>query len=161
MTFDGIGISDIPGLTTNEWGYHVRASTPTDGSNYNTIKNCLIVMNKTNASTRGIRHFPFWVLSAQSGASSYNHYYANDIRSCGFQGILLQGGAPFIDINNEVASVGGTARFFDIGGGSGSANALGISGQNGVKVYGCDIDSIWATSGAVNAILLGTRNNRW
>ncbi|MEK9135920.1 MAG: hypothetical protein AAB393_02250, partial [Bacteroidota bacterium] len=164
MTFNGINISGLPGSTNNEWGYHVRAITPTDGANYNTIQNCQIVMSKTNTTTRGIRHFPFWVLTAAAGASSNNHYYNNDIQSCGFQGILLQGQGgntggtiPYFDFNNEIGSVGGgTARFFDIGGGSGSANAVAMTGQNGSKIFKCDIDSIWVTSGTANAIILGT-----
>jgi len=160
MTFDGINISNSSGATGTEWGYHVRVLSPTDGANNNTIKNCLIQMSKTNVNSRGIRHFPFWVLTAQTGASSNNKYYNNDIQSCGWQGILLQGqgggtSASFFDLNNEIGSVGGTARVFDIGGGIGSANGIALTGQNGAKLFGVQFDSIWATSGAVNALLLG------
>ena len=162
ITFDSINVSNDGAFTGTEWGYHVRALLPTDGSSNNTIQNCLISMNKTNINSRGIRHFPFWILNAQTGASSNNHYYNNDIRSCGLQGILLQGQGggggflSFFDVNNEIGSVnGGTARFFDIGGGSGNANGVALTGQNGAKIYRCLFDSIWVTSGAANALMFG------
>jgi hypothetical protein len=156
MVFDGIGVSDRPGSTQNDWGYHIRALIPTDGATSNTIIRCTIVMNRANASTNGIIQETYWVLTSPTGANSNNKYLNNNIRSCTLRGIALDGYAPFLDADNEIGSVsGGLFQIFDIGGPNVSPSAVQVSAQNGVRVHGLMIDSLNVVSTSLPAIFVG------
>ena len=58
ITFDGIDLAENPAnvntTTQMEWGYALLKVDGTNGSQNNTIKNCLITLDKTNTSTYGI-----------------------------------------------------------------------------------------------------------
>lgn len=156
MYFDGIGISDRPGSTQNEYGYYIRSLLPVDGATDNTITNCTIVMNKSNASTHGILQETFWVLTNSSGANSNNRYYNNTIKSCALRGISLVGYAPFMDVNNEIASMpGGQFTIYDVGVPNSSPAAVQISSQIGPRVHGLLIDSMSVFSFSLPVIFVG------
>lgn len=58
VTFDGINLTENPAntntLTMMEWGYAVLKTSPTNGSQNITIKNCTIFLNRNNTVSVGI-----------------------------------------------------------------------------------------------------------
>ena len=120
ITFDGIDLQENPSNSSTttwfEWGYAILRATTSDGSQYVTIKNCTISLNKANANTYGIySNRSLYTAPATSispistaGANSNNAFYNNTItNSC--NGIALFGGsaANYYDQNNDIGSLGG------------------------------------------------------
>lgn len=75
ITFDGIDIQILSG-TDLEYGYYFYNSSPTNGAQHNTVKNCSVSLDKTNTNSAGIMQY---ILSAtnpssQSGTNSFNKY---------------------------------------------------------------------------------------
>jgi hypothetical protein len=126
VTFDGIDLLD-PSSHTNqttsaEFGYAFFRASATNGCQNNTIKNCVVSMNRTNSnSTSGIIYGIYGAsttatgaavtISAASGTNSYNNLYSNTVINTQ-TGIYLNGyadpNAPYslLDQDNDV---GGTA----------------------------------------------------
>jgi hypothetical protein len=117
VTFDGIDLQENPGNTDNitrmEWGYALVKPNGTQGSQYITIKNCNITLNKENTSSAAIysgNHSPTststFIVSNVAGANSYNAFQNNTITNA-YIGVFIQGyidAAPFAfyDQNNTV-----------------------------------------------------------
>lgn len=151
VTVDGIDLLDpstnTTPTTTMEYGYAFFKASATDGANNNTVKNCVITLNRLNVTsvTAGV----LWhgstgiqllacapnavstliTPSTISGASSNNKFYSNTIQNCN-GGIALSGAAvsaPFTnaDLNNDVggnsAATGNT--IINFGGGTGATSA--------------------------------------
>jgi PKD repeat protein len=123
ITFDGIDLRENSANTTSitqmEWGYALlRTSTPV-GSQYNTIQNCNISLNRTNTNSVGIYGDCYtWssgsvssvTVTGTSGANSYNKIYSNNISNC-FTPIFIRGyssgSASYVDLGTDVGSKGG------------------------------------------------------
>lgn len=125
ITIDGIDITDgnLSNPGTMEFGYGLFKASTTDGCQNNTIKNCVITLNRINNDvgagpavdgSRGIdvvnalvgTHTTAVVVSSASGANSNNRFYSNTIRNCNI-GIAMIGFAdvsPFAyaDMGNDV-----------------------------------------------------------
>lgn len=153
VTIDGIDITDpnTANPATMEFGYALYKASVTDGCQNNTIKNCVITLNRLNWATgtapmvdgstgiimmNATNDAATTVLSssvAVSGANSNNKFYSNTIQNCNI-GIALIGYAdvaPFTyaDYGNDVggtsAATGNT--IINYGGGALSTNpATGI-----------------------------------
>ena len=155
VTIDGIDLLDPSTNTTPttqmEVGYGFYKASGTDGANNNTIQNCVITLNRNNitavasgprANATGsvgievVNCLPATVgtavtVTAVSGASSNNKFYANTIQNVSF-GILLSGFAaanPYTlaDLNNDI---GGTSaatgnNIINFGGGTGGTAQCG------------------------------------
>lgn len=150
VTIDGVDLLDpvtnnTP--TTNmEYGYGFFRATDIDGANNNTIKNCVITLNRDNAVAAG---GPRWAGSVAiavmactpsavgtqltqtsiAGANSNNKFYSNTIQNCN-GGIALGGAAipsphAIADLNNDVGGnslvTGNT--IINFGGGIGATSA--------------------------------------
>jgi len=156
VTIDGIDLYD-PNTTnpaTMEYGYGIFKENATNGAQYNTIKNCNIILNRANnASGSGpmvegsvgiliINSTPTAATTAltittPSGANSYNKIYSNTIENCNY-GIVLNGFAassPFTngDFGNDIGgnSLATGNTILNFGGATGATNpSAGIRANN-------------------------------
>jgi hypothetical protein len=156
VTIDGIDLYD-PNATnpaSMEGGYVLYKASITDGASYNTIKNCVITLNRVNNATgggpsvegsRGIEvtnALPTAATTAvtptsPAGTNSYNKFYSNTIQNCNY-GIVLSGYAavsPF-DLGDTGNDIGGNSAptgntIINFGGGSGATNpSAGVRANN-------------------------------
>lgn len=127
ITIDGIDINDPNGTNpaTMEYGFGFFKLSSTDGCQYNTIKNCVIRLNRINNAngsgpsadgSRGINMVSALPNSqttalaptSVNGSHSFNKFYNNTIQNCNI-GISLIGFAvsspyTFADDGNEIGS---------------------------------------------------------
>ncbi|MBK0383580.1 T9SS type A sorting domain-containing protein [Pedobacter sp. SD-b] len=159
ITFDGIDIAVADASV--EFGYYLRnRNTTTDGAQNNTIKNCKIVMDKTNTASVGINQNQAAVAASAASANSYNSYYNFTIENCGYVGIYLQGkvGSPttFRDLNNTIGTINGGVSVIGSSSASdiGNANASGAAGirmvyQDNFTVFNTEVRNVeFSTSSA-------------
>ena len=132
VTIDGLSFVDnITNTTTTtqaEWGIALlkrNATAPFDGCQNNTIRNCLITLQKSNVGTRGIylnnhtqASTTALTITNTADANSFNRFLSNNISNV-YNGIWLNGFnalTPFnlYDQNNEVGgnSLGNTITNF-------------------------------------------------
>jgi hypothetical protein len=114
VTIDGIDLIDnnIVNPQTMEFGYGLFKSSPSDGCQCDTIKNCNITLKVINNDlgigmaangSRGIdvvnalpsSHTTAIIITSPTGSNSNNNFYSNTIQKCNV-GISLMG---FIDVN--------------------------------------------------------------
>ena len=130
VTIDGIDLTDNVANTTNqstmEYGYGMFKASVTDGCQYNTIKNCVVTLNRlnnasgTSPAVDGSRAINIMnaLVTAQttlvvptlaSGTNSYNKFYSNTLQNCNIGVALIgyAGATPFTlcDYGNDI---GGT-----------------------------------------------------
>jgi len=170
ITFNGISLTDPSG--TVEWGYALLKSSGTDGAQYVTIKNCTITMSLANTkATYGVYSNNFTpsapttslILTATSGANSYNKIYSNTFTNC-YSSVYFAGfndpAYPYIyyDQNNEIGKDGANT-ITNVGGSS--IVAYGIYGiyQNNLKVANNNITSTMVGTVAHYGIYLTTGVN--
>lgn len=150
VTIDGIDLldptSNTTATTTMEFGYGFYKASATDGTNNNTVKNCVVTLNRNNftASTG-----PRWAGSVAielaacnpaavgttitqtsvAGASSFNKFYSNTVQNCN-GGIALGGAAiasPYTlaDLSNDIGGTSATTgnTIINFGGGVSATGA--------------------------------------
>jgi hypothetical protein len=155
VTIDGIDLTDPN--TTNpesmEGGYVLYKASASDGAQNNTIRNCVITLNRVNNATgggpsvegsRGIEATNATPSAATTaitptdpaGANSNNRFYANTIQNCNY-GIMLSGYAapsPFTlgDTGNDVGGSSGATgnTILNFGGGAATNPAAGVRANN-------------------------------
>ncbi|MDI6804789.1 MAG: right-handed parallel beta-helix repeat-containing protein [Bacteroidota bacterium] len=102
ITFDGFDIRDAG--TEMENGFQLYGSA-SDGCQYNTIKNCVIDLDKSGTSDNGF-HIQSNATSF-AGTNSYNKFYNNEVKDC-FKGYYFYGYSDAnADIGNEINSTSG------------------------------------------------------
>lgn len=148
VTIDGIDITD-PNAANNatmEFGYGLFKASATDGCQNNTIKNCVITLNRINNAagtapatdgSRGIdvvnalatAHNANVIVTSASGTNSNNKFYGNTIQNCNI-GIAIIGYAattPFTnaDTGNDVGGLSAVTgnTIINFGGAATAANA--------------------------------------
>ncbi|MES2778644.1 MAG: T9SS type A sorting domain-containing protein [Bacteroidota bacterium] len=128
VTIDGINITENGANTSNpstmEYGFALYKNGPKDGCQNNTIKNCIITLNRFNnaapvtgpgfvgsngiivmnsTATDALTNI---VVSAASGGSSNNKFYSNTIQNCNNAIAMTGFAAPppftFADQNNDI-----------------------------------------------------------
>ncbi len=142
ITFDGIDVNDPNGAI--EWGYAVLKASAINGSQYVTIKNCSILLTKTNMATYGIYSanitpempgFPLTITSSL-GTNSNNKFFSNNFFNC-YSCIYLYGFgndvSPFYDQSNEIGVDGGNT-FTNFGGGTNTAYGIFGAYQDNLKI---------------------------
>ncbi|MDD5363644.1 MAG: hypothetical protein PHN88_16090, partial [Ignavibacteria bacterium] len=155
VTIDGIDLIDTnttnPG--TMEYGYGLFKNSVTDGSQYNTIKNCTITLNRINNASGTapmvegsvcilvVNSLPTaattaLVITASTGSNSFNKFYSNTTQNCNY-GIVLYGYAdvtPFTlaDFGNDIggSSPGTGNSILNFGGGASTNPAAGVRANN-------------------------------
>ena len=162
VTIDGIDLQESAANTTTttvmEFGYGLFLASATNGSQNNTIKNCVITLNRlqntgwtgvgyngstgiavlNSLSTAAVAVTP----TAASGTNSNNKFYTNTIQNCN-AGIVFKGFAdvtPFAlsDTGNDVggSSVATGNSILNFGGGAATNPSLAIyfNNQYGINV---------------------------
>ncbi|NOU47337.1 MAG: hypothetical protein HOO86_09770 [Bacteroidales bacterium] len=152
VTIDGIDLTD-PNATnpaTMEYGYGLFKASDVDGCQYNTIKNCVVTLNRLNFvsgvspavdGSRAINvmnalvttQTTVLVPTLASGTNSYNMFYTNTLQNCniGIAIIGYAGATPFTlcDFGNDI---GGSSpatgnNIINYGGGTSATNpAAGV-----------------------------------
>ncbi|MCX6291537.1 MAG: hypothetical protein NT126_07205 [Bacteroidetes bacterium] len=171
VTIDGIDLAENAANTTNpstmEYGYALYKASLSDGCMYNTIKNCVITLNRMNNATAvapmqtgsvGIimhNSIPTAATTAlipttAVGTNSYNKIYGNTIQNCNI-GIGMTGYASAgVGVTNDAGNdIGGSASttgnsILNYGGGTGAVNpAYGIQiiNQWGINVSYNNVDN--------------------
>ena len=120
VTINGIDLYD-PNTTnpaTMEYGYGMFKVSTTNGCQYNTIKNCVITLNRNNnadaivpslAGSRAINLMNTLATTqttalsptTNAGTNSYNVFYGNIIQNCNY-GIVIIGASSIYDIGNDI-----------------------------------------------------------
>ena len=153
VTIDGLDVSESAANTTAttqmEFGYALFRPSVTDGCQFNTIRNCVVTLNKTNAATIGIAGAAGTPTSgttvaatATTGANSANKVYGNVVTNA-LTGIYFNASSSTsianYDQNNEIGVTAGNT----IGNFGGAASGYGAGGnyQNGLKITGNTINS--------------------
>ncbi|MBU6119607.1 T9SS type A sorting domain-containing protein [Hymenobacter siberiensis] len=153
VTIDGLDVAENAANTTAttqmEFGYALFRPSATDGCQFNTIRNCVVTLNKTNTGTIGIYGAPSTAASATavaatatSGANTSNRVYGNVVTNS-LTGIYFAASSSTTtanyDQNNEIGvTAGNTIGNF---GGTATGYAAGGTYQNGLKISGNTINS--------------------
>src|SRR5260221_212583 len=155
ITFDGIDIT-IATASAVEYGYLVRNASATDGAQNNTIKNSVVTLNKSNASSVGILQTTAATAgcttpTSTAGANSTNKYYNLTIGNV-YNGIQLTGNSSFPDLNTEVGIVnGGTTTIGSssnaIGGAGTTSVGIRATSQSRVKIFNSEVKFVSTTAG--------------
>ena len=133
FTFDGIDISISTGSAL-EYGYYLKNVSATDGAQYNTIKNCKIILNRINTNARGIYQNVTPNPTNTTGANSYNTFQ-NVIIENSYHGIQCTGLTAFPDLNTTVTNcVIGANSVDDIGNGTNAVNGIRLTSQKDYTV---------------------------
>jgi len=154
ITIDGIDLTDpnINNPATMEFGFGFFKVNASNGCQNNTIKNCVITLNRVNNAggtgpatdgSRGIDvvnaasnvHNSAISVTSSQGSHSNNKFYANSIRNCNV-GISMIGFVDispfsFADTGNDVGgnSISTGNTIIDFGGGGSANSAAGIRSQ--------------------------------
>ncbi|MGC8858816.1 MAG: BNR-repeat neuraminidase N-terminal domain-containing protein [Ignavibacteria bacterium] len=174
ITFDGIDLQENPNNTTQttqmEFGYALLKPDGTNGCRYVTIKNCNIVLNKTNVNSYGIyvaNHTPTSTTSLTVtdtlGTNSYNNFFNNNISNV-YTGVRLAGyndiSAPYIYYDQfNYIGVGGRNIITNYGGGASTAYGIYAIYQNNIKVANDSINSTPGTTTTLYGIMMSTGSN--
>ncbi|MFM6934125.1 MAG: beta strand repeat-containing protein, partial [Flavobacteriales bacterium] len=157
VTIDGIDLQESAANTTTatvmEFGYGLFLASASDGAQNNTIKNCVITLNRIQNTTwtapgtygsTGITavnslHSATGAVTptAASGTNSNNKFYSNTIQNCntGFAFVSYTDLAPYAlsDVGNDVgglsASTGNSILNFGGGAATNPAAAIVINNQ--------------------------------
>ncbi|SHI33088.1 hypothetical protein SAMN02745146_0554 [Hymenobacter daecheongensis DSM 21074] len=163
VTFDGLELTESAANTTPttqmEFGFALFRPSPTDGCQFNTIRNCVVTLNKTNTATFGIYGAPFPVATgttaaatAPSGANSNNKVNGNIITNSAtglyFTASSLTTLANY-DQSNEVG-VTAANQVYNFGT---TATGWGIGGnyQNGFRVLNNVVNNTLNYAGGTTA----------
>lgn len=180
VTINGIDLQEnaanITPTTQMEFGYAFLKTSVTNGCQFNTIKNCVVTLNKTNTASVGIYSANHTIaaitaltLTSFSGTNSYNKFYNNTVQNC-YGGYAINGfasAAPydFYDQRNEIGIdgvSGNLSQVLDFGGGTVAVNGVLANNQNAVKIFNTTVSNgNAANTGALNGISLtgGTNSN--
>lgn len=176
VTFNGFTLQESTLNTTTttqmEWGFALLKVDGTNGSQNNTIINCIITLNKANTSTVGIYAANHTLTSTTSltvtsvsGANNNNKFYNNIISNVN-SGVWIAGysdASPyaFYDQNNEVGTSGtGRSRIFNFASTT-TAYGVYVNNQNNVSIFNTSIDNQGgaASTSTLYGIYLGTGIN--
>jgi trimeric autotransporter adhesin len=178
VTLNGIDLQENAANTTPttqmEFGYALLKTTATNGCQNNTIKNCVVTLNKTNNATLGIyaaNHTTVAItqlnLTSFAGTNSNNKFQNNTVQNC-YGGYAINGfaaAAPydFYDQRNEIGVDGVSANLsqvLDFGGGANATSGISVSNQNNVKIFNTTINSgTIINTGVLTGILLSGGTN--
>ena len=153
VTLDGLSlvesVANTTATTQMEFGFALARASATDGAQFNTIRNCVVTLNKTNINTIGIAGLASTTANttavtatSTAGANSNNKVYGNVVTNA-LTGIYFAAGSSTTlanyDQSNEIGvTAGNTIGNF---GGTASGYAAGGTYQNGLKITGNTINS--------------------
>ncbi|MCX6162110.1 MAG: right-handed parallel beta-helix repeat-containing protein, partial [Ignavibacteriae bacterium] len=174
VTFDGFNLVDPATNTTTttqmEWGFALLKVDGTNGSQYNTIRNCSITLQKVNTASYGIYSANHTIaattaltVTSRTGSNSGNKYYSNYIQNC-YSGFWMGGYADavvpydYYDHFNQIGVQGGnTIRYF--GGGAVTTYGIYTIYQDSLAVNNNNIAGGSGTTTTGYGIMISTGNN--
>jgi hypothetical protein len=151
VTIDGIDLQDnnASGNAMMEYGYGLFKLSVTDGAQYDSIKNCVVTLNRNNIASGGSNVNTFdgsvgiavvnglataassnITIQSLAGANAYNKFTGNTIQNChtgiGINGFDAATPAAFADVANSIgdSTVPGSGNtIVNFGGGTNAAVA--------------------------------------
>jgi hypothetical protein len=153
ITFDGIDVQENPLNTTAttqmEYGYYIVSASGTDGAQYDTIRNAMITLRRTNTKTIGLYQvYSTAPTDLLSGCNNYNKYYNITVENS-YVGISLNGySSLYYDTGCEIGTInGGTTTIGastanDIGGGTTSVYGIKTANQAELKVFNTTVRNV-------------------
>ncbi|MBL8002702.1 MAG: hypothetical protein JNL05_12150, partial [Flavobacteriales bacterium] len=157
ITVDGV---DIDGGNGCEFGYYIANASATVSSNFNTIQNCTIRLDRTNTNSRGIMCTSSttgggFTPTAASGSNSNNAFYNFTIEDC-YAGIFVtSGSSTWPGIGNIVGTLpGGTSTVGasyagtplpDIGGSTTATWGIQFNAQQNGQIFNCTVRNVGST----------------
>jgi len=153
ITFNGINLQENPanitGTTQMEYGYFISNASAINGAQNNIIKNCTIILNRANTTSKAIYQYVFTTPTNATGANSNNKYQFITVENS-YNGIQLTGNATYPDLSSEVSNcIVGANSPNDIGNGSSTLSALRLTSSQDALVFNNTVRNTTVT-GAVN-----------
>lgn len=115
LTVDGL---DLRGDVNTEYGLFLRSPLGIDGCQNNTLQNCAVTMDKTNANkTYGVYSYVM-LLTTTASSNKNNKFYNNTVQNCMYGYYLYNANTitTNFDENNEIGTVNsGSSIVTDIG----------------------------------------------
>jgi hypothetical protein len=153
VIFDGIDITATTG--TIAYGYRIT-NTTLRGSSNNTIKNCKVILNRTNNITIGLVQTSSTVFGGGINATSsimgnHNNTYKNIKVENSYNGIMLIAAPSFPDTNCIVTSEGGDTTIIgsitpnDIGNNTTSSIGINFTNIRNSEISKCIIRNVTTT----------------
>ncbi len=166
ITIDGLDLIDnnSSGNAMMEWGYALLKASASDGTQYTTIKNCTITLNKNNTNSVGIysnNHTKASTtqlsVTTSTGTNSNNTFYGNTISNCYFGITLNYSGASMTiyDINNQIGTSTLGNNISNIGGNTTLTAGIYANLQNGLTVANDTISNILSKGASTSAAAFG------
>ncbi|HMP20594.1 MAG TPA: hypothetical protein PKC39_06530, partial [Ferruginibacter sp.] len=146
ITFDGIDLQEnIANTTTNahmEYGYYILNSA-SNGSQYNTIKNCKVSLFNFGSSTsqQNINSVGIYQYNTDASTTNSGNIYDSDTVTKAYNGIWLRGISGSPDFGTVISNCQiGTSTAGDIGGNVSQGSGSGVVGlqltfQNDFSIY--------------------------
>jgi hypothetical protein len=172
ITFDAIDLEDPATNTTTttqmEWGYAILKASNTNGSQFVTIKNCAVTLQRSRTAGIGIYGANHTTISttalSATGATadvsnSNNKFFSNTINNA-YIGIRLEGmsTAAYYDLNNEIGVSGGNI-ITNFGGSSTAANGISSIYQDNFKIANNNLSGGTGTTTTLYGIFTSTAVN--
>lgn len=148
FTIDGLDIRNPTGDL--EFGIWLTNASATNGAHYNTIKNCIITLNKLNPfQTEAIRVVPQVTASSFDGNSHHNKFLSNRVQNAtigySFDGAIST--TALMGTGNEISTIdGGLSMIEDVV----MAGVL-IDDQNGFVLHNTIIQNMTRIGGGTTA----------
>lgn len=155
FTFDGVDVNITSGNYL-DYGYYISNASATDGAQYNTIKNCKVVLNRSNNQSRGIFQYYGAASATNATGTNSNNTYQNIIIENVYQGIYLNATSTTYPDDNCIVTgcTIGASTADDIGGGGVACYALRASFPNNIIVTNNIVRNIKTTSQNVGGIFI-------
>ncbi|HYV92924.1 MAG TPA: MopE-related protein, partial [Chitinophagales bacterium] len=174
ITFDAIDVSDVSANTTAtlqmEWGYALLKCDGNNGANNNTIKNCVITLNKANTASVGI-YSGNHIATSNTGLTysggtgnedasrnGRNVLFGNTISNV-YTGISLNGNASAsgsVSLNDTLNQIGVIAQavnsITNFGGLSTAVNAITETNERGLSIDNNNINGGTSSTSTVTGI---------
>ncbi|MES2778330.1 MAG: T9SS type A sorting domain-containing protein [Bacteroidota bacterium] len=159
VLFDGIDVSDTLSNNTDstrmEWGYAVLKNTATNGSEFITLKNCTVTLQKANKSAVGIYAGNHLVSDTTTLLGAGGHTglkIINDQISNCYTGISVIGSTLGYDSLVEISG----NNISNFGGGISPAKGINVFAQNTILIQNNTINGGAMTKGSLTGIFTQT-----
>lgn len=179
VTINGIDLQEnatnLNATQQMEFGYALLKTSGPNGCQNNTIKNCVVTLNKANTASIAIyagnhttASLTGLTLTSFTGTHSFNKYYNNTVQNCytGYSLVGFGSVAPFdlYDQGNEIGVDGvstNLSQVLNFGGSSVASNGILTNNQNNIKIFNTTINGGAGTTSTLIGISLigGTNSN--
>lgn len=155
ITFDGIDLRENPSNSTsttyNEYGYFIANPNGANGCQYDTIRNCRVVLNRSNTnSSKCVYQYNYYsTVSSNAGRNAFNVYCNLSLENCSREGIyLFARSRNWPDSANQIFNciIGASYPVTDIGSGNTVSGIRIDTCHTSVMVYNNTVRNIYTSS---------------